>query len=252
MKLRIAHLYPVELGINGDVGNVTVLAKRARARGFEVEVVNVGRGATALPDDVDLLHVGSWPLAAVQTVQADALRHAAQLRELVAAGMPLLAIGGGWELLGSSITHDDGELDGLGVFASTAVREPSQSVAETVVRTEGGLLAGFANHNAVTTLDAAAEALGEIVRGFGNGGAAAENAGAEGIRQLSAIGTHLHGPILALNPSLADQLLEQAVHRRDADRSLGDGGEELARLDLWSQNARLALMRRIGVSAPTS
>lgn len=53
MKLRIAHLYPVELGINGDVGNVTVLAKRARARGFEVEVVNVGRGATALPDDVD-------------------------------------------------------------------------------------------------------------------------------------------------------------------------------------------------------
>ena len=104
----------------------------------------------------------------------------------------------------------------------------------------------------MTTLDAAAEALGEIVRGFGNGGAAAENAGAEGIRQLSAIGTHLHGPILALNPSLADQLLEQAVHRRDADRSLGDGGEELARLDLWSQNARLALMRRIGVSAPTS
>lgn len=252
MMLRIAHLYPVELGINGDVGNVTVLAKRARARGLEVEVVNVGRGAVALPDAVDLLHIGSGPLAAVQTVQSDALRHAMQLRELVTAGMPLLAVGGGWELLGSSIFHDDGELNGLGVFASKAVREQSQSVAETVVRTDGGLLAGFANHNAVTTLDAGAKALGEIVRGFGNGGAAAENEGSEGARQFNAIGTHLHGPILALNPSLADQLLEQAVQRRDADHSLGDGGEELARLDLWSRNARLALMRRIGVTAPAS
>ena len=252
MKLRIAHLYPVELGINGDVGNVTVLAKRARARGFDVEVVNVGRGAASIPDGIDVLHVGSGPLAAVQTVQSDALRHAEELRELVAGGLPLLAIGGGWELLGSSITHDDGELEGLGVFASQASRELSQSVAETVVRTDGGLLAGFANHNAVTTLHAGAEPLGEVVRGFGNGASAAEDSGAEGIRQHSAIGTHLHGPILALNPALADQLLERAVQRRDADRSLGDGGEELARLDLWSQNARLALMRRIGVNAPAS
>ncbi|MBS3177876.1 MULTISPECIES: type 1 glutamine amidotransferase [unclassified Pseudoclavibacter] len=252
MKLRIAHLYPVELGINGDVGNVTVLAKRARARGLEVEVVNVGRGTASLPERIDVLHVGSGPLAAVQTVQADALRHAAELRDLVGAGLPLLAVGGGWELLGTSITHDDGELEGLGVFASRAVREASQSVAETVVRGDGGLLAGFANHNAITALGAGAEPLGEIVRGFGNGGSAAENTGAEGIRHLAAMGTHLHGPVLALNPSLADQLLERAVHRHDADRSLGDGGEELARLDLWSQNARLALMRRIGVAAPAS
>ncbi|VXB27839.1 type 1 glutamine amidotransferase [Pseudoclavibacter sp. 8L] len=250
MKLRIAHLYPVELGINGDVGNVTVLAKRARVRGFDVEVVNVGRGAASLPGDIDLLHVGSGPLAAVQTVQADALQHAEQLRDLVAAGLPLLAIGGGWELLGSSITHDDGELTGLGVFASRAVREPAQSVAETVVRTPGGLLAGFANHNAVTSLDAGSEPLGEVVRGFGNGGSASENSGVEGVQHLGAIGTHLHGPILALNPTLADQLLQQAVHRHDADRTLGDGGAELERLDGWSQNARHALMRRIGVSAP--
>ncbi|WP_271983761.1 type 1 glutamine amidotransferase [Pseudoclavibacter terrae] len=252
MKLRIAHLYPVELGINGDVGNVTVLAKRARARGLDVEIVNVGRGTPALPEAVDLIHVGSGPLAAVQTVQADALRHAEQLRELAAAGAPLLAIGGGWELLGSRITHDDGELEGLGVFASRAVREPSQSVAETVVRTGDGLIAGFANHNALTTLDAGAEALGEIVRGFGNGGSAAENSGFEGIRHEAAIGTHLHGPILALNPALADHLLERALQRRDPDRSLGDGGDELARLDSWSENARLALMRRIGVTTPTS
>lgn len=252
MKLRIAHLYPVELGINGDVGNVTVLAKRARARGLDVEVVNVGRGAGALPGDLDLLHVGSGPLAAVQTVQADALRHATQLRDLTEEGLPLLAIGGGWELLGTSITHDDGELEGLGVFGSRAVREPSQSVAETVVRTDSGLLAGFANHNAVTTLDTGVGALGDVVRGFGNGGSGAENAGAEGARHAASIGTHLHGPVLALNPSLADQLIEVAVERRDADRSLGDGGEELARLDLWSRNARQALMRRIGVSVPAS
>jgi CobQ-like glutamine amidotransferase family enzyme len=249
VKLRIVHLYPRELGINGDVGNVLVLARRAEARGHEVDVVDVGLGAD-LPEDVDVVHIGSGPFAAVQTVQPDAVRHSAALRALRDEGVPILAVGGGWELLGQRIRHDDGELPGLGVFPTEVTRERRQSVGETVVTApDGTVLTGFANHSARTTLEGDAKPLGSVVRGYGNDGSAGKDSGDEGVRFAASVGTHLHGCVLGMNPALADELLAAALRRRGETAPLQPVPADLVQLDDWARRSREALAGRVGYRA---
>lgn len=249
--LSIVHLYPRELGINGDVGNVTVLAERAAEYGIATRVVNVGRGEQ-LPDAADLVHIGSGPLSAIETVLPDLERHAQRLREWFAAGVPFLAIAGGWDALGASIMREDGlVLPGAGVFPSASRRGGAQAVDETVLSSSFGTLTGYANHNSAVTLQAGAEPLGRVLRGFGNGGVEQPGAGFEGIVAGASIGTHLHGTVLAMNPVLADHLLKAAASRTRPgfalERPAGEAGARLDRLDAWAASSRRALMQRMGV-----
>ena len=253
MTLTIVHLYPRELGINGDVGNVAVLARRARAYGIDVKIVEVGRG-DELPESADLVHVGSGPLSAVETVLPDAVRHTGRLRAWLAAGVPVLAIAGGWDLLGRRITTEDGrELRGLGLFPSTVLRTTRQAVDETVLQSPGGTIAGYVNHDGVTTLEDGASSFGQVVAGFGNGGASMPGTGLEGVVLGASVGTHLHGTVLAMNPLVADGLLVAALRRTTPNATLvrpaGEQGAWLERVDAWSRNAREALIRRTGADA---
>lgn len=253
MSLIIAHLYPFELGINGDVGNVSVLRRRAEAYGFDVTVANVGRG-DELPERVDLVHIGSGPLSSIETVLPDAQRHADQLRTLRDAGVPVLAISGGWQLAGRQIVTEDGRtLPGLGVFPSSVVRGSQYAVEETVLTTPGGTVAGFANHNAVTTLEQGATAFGQVVKGFGNSGVASQDAGGEGVVLGASIGTGLHGSVLALNPVVADGLLAAAIRRTTPGAMLmrpgGEPGRWLDRVDEFARRSREAIIGRVGAQA---
>lgn len=250
MSLVIVHLYPRELGINGDVGNVTVLQRRAAAHGIDATVVDVGRGDD-LPPRADLVHIGSGPLSALESVLPDARRHAGALRSWCAEGVPFLAISAGWHLLGRSISTEDGRsLDALGIFPTRVTRTADYAVEETVLDTPGGTVAGYANHNARVDLDGGATPFGQVVRGYGNLGVAAPGAGPEGVVLGASIGSHLHGALLALNPIVADGLLSAAVRRTRPDapftRPGGAPGEWLDRVDEFARNARAAIIARLG------
>lgn len=234
--LRILHLYPRELGINGDAGNVLALAERARWRGVETDVVVHAPGAE-LPASVDIVHVGSGPLSSQRAVLGDLGSIAPRLRHWRDAGVPILAIAGGWQLLGTEIETPEGDtLAGAGVFPTRAVLGSRRHVAEVVVRMrDGATLAGFENHSATTTLDGG-EPLGEIVSGFGNGDRT------EGVVIGNAIGTHLHGPVLPMNPLLADRLLQTAL------RGELPPVTQTERVDRYAANARRAIADRLSVS----
>lgn len=234
--LRILHLYPRELGINGDAGNVLALAERARWRGVEAEVVPHAPGGE-LPPSVDIVHVGSGPLSAQRAVHADLLSIAARLREWRDAGVPILAIAGGWQLLGREFVTPEGEtLPGAGVFPSRAVLGTARHVGEVVLRTaETGSLAGFENHSARTELEGG-EPLGRLLSGTGNDGTT------EGVTVGAAIGTHLHGPVLPMNPVLADRMLGTALRAELPPVSATE------RVDRYALNARRAIADRLGVS----
>lgn len=234
--LRILHLYPRELGINGDAGNVLALAERARWRGVEAEVVTHGPGGE-LPASVDIVHIGSGPLSSQRAVIGDIARIAAQLRQWRDAGVPILAIAGGWQLLGTEIETPEGEtLAGAGVFPTRAALGSRRHVAEVIVKTRDGLtLAGFENHSATTKLDGG-EPLGDIVSGFGNGDRT------EGVVIGSAIGTHLHGPVLPMNPALADRLLQTAL------RGELPPVTQTERVDRYATNARRAIAERLNAA----
>jgi CobQ-like glutamine amidotransferase family enzyme len=230
--IRIVHLYPRELGINGDVGNVTALHKRAQWRGTRAVVVEVGAG-DALPPEADLVHVGSGPASARQPLHADVARHASTLRSWAADGVPFLAIAAGWQLLGREVTELDGTVSpGAGVFASEARVSAERTVGEVAGESGLGEIAGFVNYGAATTVDAG---VGRLAR-LGDAD--------EGIAHGDLIATHLHGSFLPMNPGWADRLLEAAAHRAGA--SLGEPDPRMAVIDDYARRSRAAIRARLG------
>lgn len=213
MKIRVGHLYPDYLNIYADRGNIAVLARRAALRGHELEVRAVGLGDLLDPGAHDLLYVGGGQdreqalIAPDLAAKADAL-HAAHTR-----GVALLAVCGGYQLLGRGYRGRDGSfMPGAGLFPHETVAGDSRMIGDVLLECEldpGARrpLAGFENHAGRTLLDDGAEPLGRVVYGFGNDGAS----GKEGCRLGNALGTYLHGPLLPRNPWLADWLLGRAL-----------------------------------------
>jgi CobQ-like glutamine amidotransferase family enzyme len=246
-SLTILSLYPRQLGINGDSGNVLALVQRAGWRGIDATVVehNVG---DALPDDVDLIHIGSGPRTAQLAVVADLAVIAPRLAEWKADGVPVLAIAGGWQLLGESLTDEDGTpLLAAGLFPTSSVLVAKRAVGEVVLSSGGGRLAGFANHGAVTTLAPGALPLGTVVAGYGNTGVApSAGPSVDGVVDGASIGTNLHGPFLPMNPAWADRLLVAALAHRGLDTAFATD-ERIEKVDAAAGQSRTAIAKRLGV-----
>jgi CobQ-like glutamine amidotransferase family enzyme len=245
-SVRILHLYPRELGINGDAGNVLALARRLEWRGLSAEVVERGMGER-MPRDVDLVHIGTGQAAAQRAVHPDLMTIAEELRELAAEGVPMLAITAGWQLFGREIELVDGTLlEGVGILPSHARLVKDRVIGELTGRApDGALVAGFENHGAVTTLLDGAEPVMTVTFGFGN---ACRDAVAgprvEGVRTGVSIGTSTHGPFLPMNPAFADELLTAALARKGIQLPPGD--ERVAAVDELARKAREAIVGRVG------
>ncbi|PJJ55330.1 type 1 glutamine amidotransferase [Compostimonas suwonensis] len=217
--LTVVSVLPALLDTNGDASNARVLARRAGWAGFEARVVEVSTAAE-LPERVDLVVLGSGADAEfVDAIDAaQPLRSA--LQDWIDEGVPLLAVGTGWELLSAGVDDRAGAFETLGLLPGRAVARTRRVSDDLVVESGFGRLIGYENHAHDYLLPEGVSPLGTVRVGSGNGdavGGAGEGvAGAargEGLVQGSAIGTHLHGPVLAKNPSLADHLLGTAIER---------------------------------------
>jgi lipid II isoglutaminyl synthase (glutamine-hydrolysing) len=237
MIIRVGHLYPDYLNIYADRGNIAVFARRASWRGHELHVDAIGMDDAIVPGEHDLYYVGGGQDREQLLVAENLARKAQPLIEAVHQGAALLAVCGGYQLLGRGYKGFHGEeMPGVGLLPLETVAGETRMIGDVLLDTELGPIAGFENHAGRTHLDEGAEPLGRFVSGFGNDGAS----GYEGCRLLRAIGTYLHGPLLPRNPRLADWLLAQAL----AHRSGGDP-PELAPLpdELESQAARISAER---------
>ncbi|MHB1172210.1 MAG: type 1 glutamine amidotransferase [Lacisediminihabitans sp.] len=211
--LHLVELYSRHLAINGDMGNTIVLAERGRLAGLAVRVTRYNPG-DELPNEVDLVTIGSGPASAVRAIADDVMRLAPTVRQWVEASVPLLAVGAGYQLCGRTVSGiTQGDLSGFAIFdAVTDASVPRVVTHNFVVETELGRLVGIENHGSTTTLATGQKAFGRVVTGKGNG-----DRGTEGAESSEAIGTHLHGPVLAMNPVLADHMLSVAAARRGAE-----------------------------------
>jgi CobQ-like glutamine amidotransferase family enzyme len=219
MKILVGHLYPDYLNIYADRGNIAVLARRAAWRGHELEVRGVSVGDDLRSGEHDLLYVGGGQDREQALVANDLVAKRAAVRAALADGAALLAVCGGYQLLGRSYRDFHGvELPGAGIFPLETVAGDRRMIGDVLLECElepgrKRTLAGFENHAGRTRLDAGAKPLGRVIAGFGNDG----ESGYEGCRVGRAIGTYLHGPLLPRNPWLADWLLAQALAHRVGD-----------------------------------
>ena len=219
MKIVVGHLYPDYLNIYADRGNIAVLSRRAGWRGHELDVRPVSIGEPVNPGEHDLLYIGGGQDREQALVAPDLLAKAAGVRESVAEGAAVLAVCGGYQLLGRAYRDLNGaDLPGIGLFPFDTVAGETRMIGDVLLECElepgvRRTLAGFENHAGRTRLDPGAEPLGRVVAGFGNDGAS----GWEGCRVGRAVGTYLHGPLLPRNPWFADWLLVQALAHRSGE-----------------------------------
>ncbi len=213
MRIRVGHLYPDYLNIYADRGNMAVLARRASLRGHDLLVEPIGLTEPLDPDAYDLLYIGGGQDREQALVAPDLVEKAGSLHEAQAKGVAMLAVCGGYQLLGRGYRARDGTfLEGAGLFPHETIAGETRMIGDVLLRCElepgePRLLAGFENHAGRTLLDEGATPLGRVVHGFGNDG----ESGYEGCRLGSAIGTYLHGPLLPRNAWLADWLLRRAL-----------------------------------------
>ena len=207
-RAEVVLVYQSLLGIYGDRGNATVLAKRLAWRGFDA-VLSVVEPGEPLPDTGDVYLLGGGEdaaqVSAVRALQADGGLHRA-----VDRGAAVLAVCAGYQIVGNSFTvgDDDRVIEGLGLLDVTTTRGPVRAVGEILSRWTGRdgdeqWLTGFENHGGYTTLGAGVRPLATVEVGVGNCGD-----GTEGAVNGTVIGTYPHGPLLARNPALADHVLE--------------------------------------------
>ena len=209
MTLTIVALLPGLQNTNGDAENAAVLAMRAEWAGLDARVVAVD-AAGDLPEHVDVIVLGSGSDSSLEAGREALLTMHDELRTWGTEGVPILAVGTGWELLSWGIERRDGSgIEGLGILPGRAVPSRSRVTGDLIVASPRfGLLVGFENH-ARDYVGAEGSPLGRVRAGSGNGRDSAQ----EGVVMGSVIGTHLHGPVLAKNPAFADQLLGLAAAR---------------------------------------
>ena len=245
--LRICHLYPDLLNLYGDRGNIMVLVHRASWRAIDVSVTEVGLGETVDPEAADLFFIGGGE-DRQQRIAADDLRRLKQrpLEDAAAGGAVVLAVCGGYQLIGRYYRPAEGEeLTGAGLL-DIWTEHPGAAVprliGNLVIDVEGldGPLIGFENHGGRTHLGPGARPLGRVRSGFGNNG----TDGWEGAISRNVYGTYLHGPLLPKNPAFADRLIREALERRHPGVTLAPLPDEPAARARATMLARLS--RRAG------
>lgn len=214
MTLHIVHLFPTELGLFGDVGNVMALHKRAEWSGIDVRVSTVTLGEK-IPADGDIYVLGSGSSAGVRAVG----QHSGSIRDSLSAardnGASIVAIAAGLHLLTRRIEFSDGSsVDGAGLIDTVATPRPQRLVGEV-----WGEFAGFVNTGHQMGGD---ESLVFDVAGI--------------------MGSHLHGPLLPMNPELADRLIE-----RHTGTSVRHDDERVRRATVAAEKSRLAIRERLGL-----
>jgi lipid II isoglutaminyl synthase (glutamine-hydrolysing) len=212
-ELRVCALYPDLMNIYADRGNMLLLERRCAWRGIGFRLDAAGLGDGVDPDAHDVFYIGGGQdrdqaLCArdLATVKRDALHAAAD------AGKVVLAVCGGYQLLGHSYQLGEEELPGVGLVDLRTVREPGARLIgnvaiEVELDGEPAVLAGFENHGGRTYLGAGAQPLGRVLSGHGNN----DRDGFEGVRRDHVIGTYLHGPLLPKNAHFADWLTATAL-----------------------------------------
>ena len=232
--LRVCALYPDLMNIYADRGNLLLLERRCRWRGIDFSVTASSLGERLDPDGVDLFYIGGGQdrdqqLCALDLaeVKRDAL-HAAADR-----GAVILAVCGGYQLLGYSYQLGDETLPGTGLVDLVTVRSDEARLIGNVaieVELDPGVrrvLAGFENHGGRTQLGPSATPLGRVLKGRGNNGVD----GYEGVRRANVIGTYLHGPLLPKNAWFADWLIQTALGLDEPLEPLDDRLEADAHAD---------------------
>ncbi len=232
--VNILYLYPKEMNIYGDWGNVLTVGRRLQWHGYTPKIMQLHIGKK-IPADIDIVIGGGGQDSGQGLVEADLQRHANDLHKLADDKVPMLVVCGLYQLFGRFFkTADDKQLKGIGLFALETHATNKRMIGNVIVDTPFGEVIGYENHSGKTVLDSSQASFGSVKKGAGNNG----NDKTEGAVFNNAYGTYMHGSLLPKNPNFADELIKHAVEHS------GQEFEPNVIDDLFADKARAIAKRR--------
>ena len=222
--VHIVHLYPQEMNIYGDNGNLLVLKKRLEWRGVRAVIHKVGVG-DEIPDKVHIILGGGGQDKGQSLIAGDLARKAPRLKELANAGVPMLMICGMYQMFGHYFKTADGvNIPGIGLIDAYTEAGKGRLIGNISETTkQWGTLVGYENHSGRTYLGATAQSIGVTKKRQGNNG----NDSQEGAVQNNVFGSYLHGPLLAKSPQFADYLIGLALVASGSEAILAELDDSL-------------------------
>lgn len=204
-EIRVCHLYGNLLNTYGDYGNLLYLGHLAKKEGYELKIKVVSLDEAFISSDYDFVFMGGGQDYEQKIIARDIQAKKAELKAYIESEKPLLAICGGYQLLGKYYELSDGtRIEGAGVLPHYTKNQDNNRFIGNVEITSGkNTYLGFENHQGRTYLGEGEEALGKIVSGYGNNG----EDKTEGARYKEAYCSYFHGPLLVRNEALAKELL---------------------------------------------
>ncbi len=210
-SINLLHLYPRDMNIYGDYGNVLTLKRRLEWHGYTVNVLDYNPGDT-FPKNVDLIVGGGGQDSGQDIIQKDLLTIGPLLRKLANSGVPMLMICGMYQLFGKFFKTKDGHIiKGIELLNIETYAGPERLIGNIVIENpEFGQVIGYENHSGQTFLSHGVRPFGRVSKGAGNNG----QDDTEGARYKNVIGSYCHGSLLPKNPAVADFLIEKAAIRK--------------------------------------
>jgi len=216
-ELNVAHLYGDLMNTYGDAGNILALKYYAKQMDVDIKVTVVSLDEEFHSDDYDMALFGGGQDFEQTIVSKDIQTKKAELTKFIESGGPILAICGGFQLLGHYYVGADGEkMPGIGALDHyTLSQDNNRFIGNIEIKNEetGETYHGFENHQGRTFLGADERPLGRVLSGKGNNG----EDGSEGAIYKNVYCSYFHGPVLTRNGNIAKHLLIAALKRKYPD-----------------------------------
>ena len=211
MKITIGHLYPDLLNLYGDRGTIACLMQRCIWRGIEAETIEFNTGDVIDFSKLDIVLLGGGSDREQAIVCRNLLEIQRQFKEYVEDDGVVIAVCGGYQLLGKYYKTDDGMIEGLNLVDIYTEQEEGRLIDNIVLESPLADMpvVGFENHGGRTYINGN-QPFGKVLYGSGNDG----KSGYEGVIYKNVIGTYLHGPLLPKNPQICDYLIQKALERK--------------------------------------
>lgn len=214
-ELNIVHLYPDLLNLYGDKGNIACMRKRLNWRGIGANILTcTNNDHTINLEEADIIFIGGGSDREQEIVCSLLLKKKQELTNYVESGGVLVAVCGGYQLLGKYYRTAVSEIEGLGILDIYTDAGDTRLIGNVVLESDflNQKITGFENHAGRTYIGGHTP-LGKVLYGYGNTG----DSGCEGVVYKNVVATYLHGPLLPKNPQLCDYILSCAMKRKYPD-----------------------------------